>query len=305
MTQIGFVGLGIMGRPMAGHLLAAGHQLFLHDKLPPLPEELLAGGAVACDSAREAAEQAEVVILMVPDTPDVEAALFDVDSVAAGLGPGKLVIDMSSISPTATARFAERVNALDCLYLDAPVSGGSVGAETAKLTIMVGGPEEAFERARPLFELMGKTVTLIGSRNGDGQVCKAANQIIVGVTVQAVAEALVLAAKAGADPARVREALLGGAAASAILEMHGRRMLERDFEPGFRAELQHKDLNVVLSAARDLGVMLPLAATAESLYNAATAKGLAKRDHSAVVQILEDLAACRVAGGDDAAAPGN
>ena len=296
--KVGFIGLGIMGAPMAGHLQAAGHELYLHDLAPVLPAALLQGGATACKSGRAATEQAEVVILMVPDTPDVEAALFGPDGVADGLQPGQLVVDMSSISPTATTAFAARINARGCLYLDAPVSGGSIGAQNATLTIMVGGPQEAFDRARPLFDVMGGTVTLIGTRNGDGQVCKAANQIIVGVTVQAVAEALVLAAKAGADPARVRQALMGGAAASTILENHGARMLERNFEPGFRAELQQKDLNVVLSAARDLGVVLPLAATAESLYNALNARDQSKADHSAVVTILEELAACRVAADD-------
>ncbi|MDA1099995.1 MAG: 2-hydroxy-3-oxopropionate reductase [Proteobacteria bacterium] len=293
--KVGFIGLGIMGAPMAGHLQKAGHELYLHDLAPSLPAALLQGGAIACDSSRAVAEQVEVVILMVPDTPDVDAALFGPRGVAEGLHSGQLVIDMSSISPTATTDFAARINDLGCLYLDAPVSGGSVGAQNATLTIMVGGPQEAFARAQPLFALMGGTVTLIGTRNGDGQVCKAANQIIVGVTVQAVAEALVLAAKAGADPARVRQALMGGAASSMILENHGARMLAGNFEPGFRAELQQKDLNVALSAARDLGVVLPLAATAESLYNALNARGKAKADHSAVVTVLEELAACKVA----------
>ncbi|NQV58821.1 MAG: 2-hydroxy-3-oxopropionate reductase [Alphaproteobacteria bacterium] len=293
--KVGFIGLGIMGAPMAGHLQKAGYELYLHDLAPALPAALLQGGAIACDSGRAVTEQVEVIILMVPDTPDVEAALFGPHGVAEGLQPGQLVIDMSSISPTATTAFAARINDLGCLYLDAPVSGGSVGAQNATLTIMAGGPQDAFDRAQPLFALMGGTVTLIGTRNGDGQVCKAANQIIVGVTVQAVAEALVLAAKAGADPARVRQALMGGAASSMILENHGARMLAGNFEPGFRAELQQKDLNVALSAARDLGVVLPLAATAESLYNALNARGMATADHSAVITILEELAACKVA----------
>jgi 2-hydroxy-3-oxopropionate reductase len=293
--KIGFVGLGIMGAPMAGHLQKGGHQLFLHDLAPDLPAGLLAGGAIRCNSGRAVAEAADIVILMVPDTPDVEAALFAPDAVAQGLSAGKLLIDMSSISPTATTGFAARINDLGCDYLDAPVSGGSIGAVNGTLTIMAGGPQAAFDRALPLFELMGGTVTLIGTRNGDGQVCKAANQIIVGVTVQAVAEALVLAAKAGADPAKVRQALMGGAASSMILDKHGARMLDRNFEPGFRAELQQKDLNVALSAGRDLGVVLPLAATAESLYNALNARSMAKADHSAVVTILEELAACQVA----------
>ncbi len=293
--KVGFIGLGIMGAPMAGHLQKAGHELYLHDLAPSLPAALLQGGAIACDSGRAVTEQVEVVIVMVPDTPDVDAALFGRHGVAEGLHPGQLVIDMSSISPTATTAFAARINDLGCLYLDAPVSGGSIGAENATLTIMAGGPRDAFDRARPLFALMGGTVTLIGTRNGDGQVCKAANQIIVGVTVQAVAEALVLAAKAGADPARVRQALMGGAASSMILENHGARMLAGNFEPGFRAELQQKDLNVALSAARDLGVVLPLTATAETLHNALKARGRAKEDHSAVVTVLEELAACKVA----------
>jgi 2-hydroxy-3-oxopropionate reductase len=227
---------------------------------------------------------------MVPDTPDVEAVLFGPDGVAEGLSPGKLVIDMSSISPTSTQRFAARINDLGCDYLDAPVSGGPPKAEAGTLTIMVGGPEAALTRARPLFELMGATITLIGARNGDGQVAKAANQIIVGLTVEAVAEALVFTAKAGADPARVRAALLGGAAASPILENHGGRMLARDFAPGFRAELQQKDLNVALAAARELGVVLPATAAAEQVYNALRARGAEKDDHIAVLRVLEDLA---------------
>ncbi|MFP6747435.1 MAG: 2-hydroxy-3-oxopropionate reductase [Alphaproteobacteria bacterium] len=292
--KVGFVGLGIMGAPMAGHLQKGGHELYLHDLMPDLPADLLRGGATPRGDGRAVAQACDIVILMVPDTPDVEAALFAADGVASGLRPGQLLIDMSSISPTATTAFAARINDLGCDYLDAPVSGGSIGAIDGTLTIMVGGPPAAFARALPLFELMGGTVTLIGDRNGDGQVCKAANQIIVGVTVQAVAEALVLAAKAGADPGKVRQALLGGAASSAILENHGARMLAGNFEPGFRAELQQKDLNVALSAARDLGVVLPLTATAEGLYNALNARGRADADHSAVVTILEELAACRI-----------
>ncbi len=296
--KLGFVGLGIMGAPMAGHLQKGGHELYLHDLNPDLPPDLLQGGATRCESGRAVAEASDIIILMVPDTPDVEAALFAASGVAAGMRAGQLLIDMSSISPTATTAFAARINELGCDYLDAPVSGGSVGAGKAAQTNMVGGPRAAFDRALPLFELMGGTVTLIGTRNGDGQVCKAANQIIVGVTVQAVAEALVLAAKAGADPAMVRQALMGGAASSMILENHGARMLAGNFEPGFRAELQQKDLNVALSAARDLGVVLPLAATAEGLYNALNARGQAKADHSAVVTILEELAACRISSPD-------
>lgn len=256
----------------------------MHDLVPDLPAELLQGDGVVCGNGCAVAAAADVIILMVPDTPDVQAALFDPGGIAEGLSPGKLLIDMSSISPTATAEFATQINQLGCDYLDAPVSGGSVGAVNGTLTIMVGGAQAAFDRALPLFEQMGGTVTLIGTRNGDGQVCKAANQIIVGVTVQAVA-----------NPIKVQQALMGGAASSTILQNHGARMLAGDFEPGFRAELQQKDLRVVLSAARDLGVVLPLAATAEGLYNALTACGRGKEDHSAIVTILEELAACKVA----------
>ncbi len=290
--NIGFVGLGIMGGPMALNLIAGGHALFVHDA-GQLPVAVIEAGATACVSGREVAERAEIVITMVPDTPDVEAALFGPEGVAEGLSPGKLVIDMSSISPTATQRFAARIAGLACDYLDAPVSGGPPKAEDGTLTIMVGGADAALARARPLFELMGATITLIGNRNGDGQVAKVAkvaNQIIVGLTVEAVAEALVFAAKAGADPAKVRAALLGGAAASLVLENQGARMIARDFAPGFRAELQQKDLNVALSAARELGVVLPATAAAEQIYNAVRARGAEKDDHISVLKVLEDLA---------------
>lgn len=287
--DIGFIGLGIMGGPMALNLVKGGHALFVHDA-GQLPAAVIEAGATACVTGREVAERSEIVITMVPDTPDVEAALFGADGVAEGLSPGKLVIDMSSISPTATQRFAERIAGLGCDYLDAPVSGGPPKAVDGTLTIMVGGAEAAFARARPVLEVMGATITLIGNRAGDGQVAKAANQIIVGLTVEAVAEALTFAAKAGADPAKVRAALLGGAAASPILENHGARMLARDFAPGFRAELQQKDLNVALSAARELGVVLPATAAAEQIYNGVRARGAEKDDHIAVLKVLEDLA---------------
>src|SRR5579872_850816 len=225
MTDIGFIGLGIMGRPMAGHLQAAGHRLFLHD-VASLPNDLVAAGAVACDTAKEVAQKAEIVILMVPDTPHVEAALFGRNGVAEGLSKGKIVVDMSSISPLATKDFAKRINALGADYLDAPVSGGEVGAKAASLTIMIGGPEAAFNRVKPIFEKLGKNITLVGG-NGDGQTTKVANQIIVALNIEAVAEALLFASRAGADPARVREALLGGFASSKILEVHAERMIKR------------------------------------------------------------------------------
>ncbi|MEA1833681.1 2-hydroxy-3-oxopropionate reductase [Methylobacterium durans] len=287
--KIGFIGLGIMGRPMAENLIRAGHSLFLKSGSRPVPAELIEAGSTACDSARAVAERAEIVITMVPDTPQVEEVLFGPAGVAEGLTPGKTVIDMSSISPIATKGFARRINERGCDYLDAPVSGGEVGAKAGSLTVMVGGPEAAFERARPLFEVMGKNITLVGS-NGDGQTTKVANQIIVALTIEAVGEALVFAAKAGADPARVRAALMGGFAASRILEVHGQRMVERAFEPGFRIELHRKDLNLALEGAQALGVPLPNTATAQELFNTCIAHGGRAWDHSAMVRALELMA---------------
>jgi len=295
MTQVGFIGLGIMGRPMAGHLQKAGHKLALVKHRSALPQELLEGGAVACATAKEVAERSEAIITMVPDTPDVERVLFASGGVAEGLSKGKLVIDMSSISPTATREFATRITDKGCDYLDAPVSGGEVGAKNAALTIMVGGPERAFERAKPLFALMGKSITLVGAKNGDGQTCKVANQIVVALTIEAVGEALLFASKAGADPAKVRQALLGGFAASRILEVHGQRMIERSFNAGFRIALHQKDLNLALQSARQLGVSLPNTASAQQLFNACAAMGGSGWDHSAMVRALEALASHEVA----------
>ena len=294
MTNVGFIGLGIMGRPMAKHLHDGGHQLFIYD-IGALPPELINGGATACASSTVVAEQADIIITMVPDTPHVAAALFDEGGVAAGLSQGNLVIDMSSISPIETKDFAKRINDLGCEYLDAPVSGGEVGAKAASLTIMVGGSEAAFERAKPLFDLMGKNVTLVGG-NSVGQTTKVANQIVVALTIEAVAEALVFASKAGADPARVRQALMGGLASSRILEIHGERMIKRTFDPGFRIELHQKDLNLALQGAKALGVSLPNTATAQELFNACSANGGAGWDHSGMVRALEMMANHAVAG---------
>jgi 2-hydroxy-3-oxopropionate reductase len=293
MTNVGFIGLGIMGKPMALNLAKAGHKLFVHSR-SGVPPEMAAANAHACANAREVAQQAEVIITMLPDTPDVAKVLFGDDGVAHGLSKGKVVVDMSSISPMATKDFAKRINELGCDYLDAPVSGGEVGAKNAALTIMVGGPEAAFERVKPLFEAMGKNITLVGG-NGDGQTCKVANQIIVALNIEAVGEALLFASKAGADPAKVRQALMGGFAASRILEVHGERMIKRTFDPGFRIELHQKDLNLALSSARALGVSLPNTATAQELFNACAAHGGAKWDHSAMVRALETLANHEVA----------
>jgi 2-hydroxy-3-oxopropionate reductase len=293
--KLGFIGLGIMGAPMAGHLRAAGHALFVATR-SAAPQALLDAGAVRCANAREVAEAADVVFTMVPDTPDVEKVLFGDDGVALGLSKGKLVVDMSSISPMATKEFAQRINALGCDYLDAPVSGGEVGAKAASLTIMVGGPEAAFERAKPLFALMGKNITHVGA-NGDGQTTKVANQIIVALNIAAVGEALVFASKAGADPAKVRQALMGGFASSRILEVHGERMIKRTFNPGFRIGLHQKDLNLALQGARTLGVSLPQTAGAAQLMQACAANGMSDLDHSALVRALEIMAAHPVAPG--------
>ncbi len=287
MSNIGFIGLGIMGRPMAGHLLAGGHTLFVHNRAAPAPV-LIEAGAIACDTASDVAACADVIITMLPDTPDVDAVLFGAGGVADALTPGKIVIDMSSISPMATREFARRVEALGCAYLDAPVSGGEVGAKAASLTIMVGGPADAFETVRPLLALMGR-ITLVGGV-GDGQITKVANQIIVALTIEAVAEALVFASKAGADPARVRQALMGGFASSRILDVHGERMIRRSVEPGFRIALHQKDLHLALERARALGVSLPNTATCQALFNAASAAGGAGWDHSGLVRVLERLA---------------
>jgi len=295
MAKIGFIGLGIMGVPMAGHLQKGGHDLFVVKRTKPTPADIADGGAVVCATAQEVTEKSDIIIVMVPDTPDVEQVLFGDGGVAAGLSAGKLVIDMSSISPTATKDFAAKINALGGKYLDAPVSGGEVGAKNAALTIMVGGPEDAFERAKPLFDLMGQNITLVGTENGTGQTCKVANQIIVALNIEAVSEALLFASKAGADPARVREALMGGFASSKILEVHGERMIKRTFDPGFRIELHQKDLNLALQSAREIGVSLPNTATAQELFNACNAAGGAGWDHSAMVKALERLADHEVA----------
>ena len=288
--KLGFIGLGIMGAPMAGHLLKAGHTLFVHTR-SKVPPELVDGGATICTSAQGVAERADIIFLMLPDTPDVEKVLFSDSGVASGLskGKGKTVVDCSSIDPIATKGFAAKIRALGCDYLDAPVSGGEVGAKAASLTIMVGAEQAAFDHIKPLFELMGKNITLVGGV-GDGQVCKVANQIIVALNIAAVSEALVFASKAGADPAKVRQALMGGFAASRILEVHGERMIKRTFAPGFRIALHQKDLNLALQGARSLGVALPQTANAAQLMQTCSALGFGQQDHSALVKALEAMA---------------
>ena len=293
--KVGFIGLGIMGTPMALHLVNKGHQLFVHTR-SQVPEAVTAAGGVRVDSAAAVAREAEVIFTMVPDTPDVEAVLFGKGGVAEGIGKGKVVVDMSSISPMATKAFAKRINDLGADYIDAPVSGGEVGAKAGSLTIMCGGDAAVFERVKPLLECMGKNITLVGG-NGDGQTTKVANQIIVALNIAAVSEALVFASKAGADPAKVREALMGGFAASRILEVHGERMIKRTFNPGFRIKLHQKDLGLALQGARELGVALPQTANAAQLMQACAAHGLGELDHSALVQALEIMAEHPVAKG--------
>ena len=293
MSKLGFIGLGIMGAPMAAHLVAAGHEVFLYTR-SKVPASLLTGKGQACDSIADVAKQADIIFLMLPDTPDVAKVLFGEGGVASALTSGKTIVDMSSISPMDTKEFAQKINALGCDYLDAPVSGGEVGAKAASLTIMVGGPEAAFARVKPLFELMGKNITLVGG-NGDGQTCKVANQIIVALNIAAVGEALLFASKAGADPARVRQALMGGFASSRILEVHGERMIKRTFAPGFRIGLHQKDLNLALNGARALGVSLPQTAGAAQLMQACAANGMQDLDHSALVRALELMAHHEVA----------
>jgi 2-hydroxy-3-oxopropionate reductase len=294
MSKIGFVGLGIMGKPMADHLIKGRHTLYLHTR-SGVPETLTKEGGIPCASPKEVAEKAEIIILMVPDTPDVEKVLFGKDGLSEGLSKGKTVIDMSTISPDETKGFAARINKLGCDYVDAPVSGGEGGAIAASLTIMAGADETVFTRVKPILELMGKTITLIGG-NGAGQICKLANNIIAALNIEAAAEGLLFASKAGLDPAIVREALMGGSAYSRCLEVHGERMIKRNFVPGFRVELHQKDLNLALESARKNGVSLPNTASTQQLFSASAALGGAKYDNSYIVAALEALANHKVAG---------
>ncbi|MFG6157511.1 2-hydroxy-3-oxopropionate reductase [Halomonas sp. 1390] len=288
MSKIGFIGLGIMGRPMAGHLLDAGHELTTV-KRGTLDETLASKGLQALADPKAVAEASEVVITMVPDTPDVEEVLFGEGGVIEGLKPGTLVIDMSSIAPIPTQEFAKRVHEAGGEYVDAPVSGGEGGAINAALTIMVGATEEGFQRAEPILEVMGKTITHIGG-HGAGQTCKVANQIVVALTIEAVSEGLLFASRAGADVAKVRESLLGGLAQSKILDVHGERMIQRTFDPGFKVKLHQKDLNLALEGARTLNLSLPGTANAQQLFQSCVAHGGADWDHAGMVRALESLA---------------
>ncbi len=292
--NIGFIGLGAMGRPMAARLIEAGHQLNSCINVSDIDPDLLAAGLQVREHPAEVARHSDIVITMLPDTPDVERVLLNENGALAGIRPGSLIIDMSSISPETTRRLAHKTFEAGCEYLDAPVSGGQAGAEQGTLSIMVGGDETSFERALPLFQILGRNITRVGDI-GSGQTCKIANQIIVALNIEAVAEALVFAARAGADPARVRKALMGGFASSKVLETHGEKMLERRFEPGFRVDLHRKDLSLALEAARTLGVALPNTASTMQLFNALAAEEQGgSRDHSALVQVLEKLSATQL-----------
>jgi len=289
MAELGFIGLGIMGKPMASHLVRAGHTVHVCDLVEESVKHVCSLGGKACSCCREIAQKSDIIFIMVPDTPDVEVVLFGKEGLAEGLKAGAIVVDMSSISPIATKEFAKRLAAMGIKMLDAPVSGGQVGAENATLSIMVGGPVDLFNQIKPYFELMGKNIVHIGD-HGDGQTCKVANQIVVALTIEAVGEALLFASKAGADPAKVRAALLGGFAQSRILELHGERMIKHNFNPGFRIRLHQKDLNLALDAARRMGLSLPNTSLAQELFNAVAAQGGSDLDHSAMVLALEKLA---------------
>lgn len=285
--RIGFIGLGVMGAPMAMNLQEAGHEIITSLNRSPLPDGIK---AEVLECPADAARAAEVVITILPDTPDVERVLMREGGVLEGMESGKLMIDMSSIGPIETAEMAKAFAEKGVDYVDAPVSGGEVGAKNAALTIMCGGSDKSFERAKPLLEVMGKNITLVGNNPGAGQTCKIANQIIVALNIEAVSEALVFASKAGCDPAKVREALMGGFASSKILEVHGERMINRTFDPGFRLKLHQKDLNLALQSARTLQVALPNTATAQELMNTCAARGEEDADHSGLVRALERLA---------------
>ena len=295
MAELGFIGLGIMGKPMASHLVKAGHAVHVYDLFEEPVKHLCSLGGKACSYCREVAQKSDIIFIMVPDTPAVERVLFGPEGLAGGLKSGAIVVDMSSTSPIATREFAKRLAAMGVKMLDAPVSGGQVGAENATLSIMVGGDPDVLNQVKPYFELMGKNIVHVGG-NGDGQICKVANQIVVGITIEAVAEGLLFASKAGADPKKVREALLGGFAQSRILELHGERMINRNFEPGGRIWIHQKDLNLALQTARNLGLCLPNTATTQELFNAVAAQGGIDLDHSALVLALEKLANHKVSG---------
>jgi 2-hydroxy-3-oxopropionate reductase len=295
LQRVGFIGLGIMGRPMARNVMAAGYALVVYDLMAEPVQELVDAGATAAQSPAEVAGAVDVVLLCLPDSPDVETAMLGAQGVLAGTHPGQIVVDMSTISPVTARTLAEKAAAQGVMLLDAPVSGGQVGALNGTLSIMIGGDAEALEEVRPVLSAMGKTILHLGE-SGAGQVAKACNQLVIAVTIEAVAEAMVLASKAGVDPVKVRAALMGGYAYSRVLEGHGERFLARNFTPGFRTRLQYKDLNIALDAGRAYGAPMPAAALVHQLYAAMMARGEGDIDHSALVTLLEELAGQKVSG---------
>jgi 2-hydroxy-3-oxopropionate reductase len=290
---IGFIGLGIMGKPMSKHLLKAGYRLVVRDVMQAAVDDVVAAGARSAATAREVAAQSDILITMVPDSPDVEAVAYGPDGALAGLKPGTLWADMSTISPVTSRKVAADAAKKGVPMLDAPVSGGEKGAVGATLSIMVGGPKEAFDTLLPIFQIMGKTIVYMGD-SGAGQVTKAANQIVVALTIEAISEALVLASKAGVDPAKVRQVLLGGFCQSRILELHGERMIKREFAPGFKIRLHRKDLAIALNAGKEFGVPLPVTAQVHEMLNALMVAGKGELDHSAIVNFIESGAQAEV-----------
>jgi 2-hydroxy-3-oxopropionate reductase len=286
--KVGFIGLGIMGKPMANNLMEAGYELTVHNRSPEKAEELGEEGATVAGSPREVAENSDVIITMLPDSPQVEEVVAGEEGVLEGIEEGSLLVDMSTISPVVTEELAEAVKKKGASMLDAPVSGGDVGAIEGTLSIMVGGDEEDFQRAKPLFEVMGKTVTHVGP-SGSGQVVKAANQIVVALTIEAVSEALVLGSKGGVSPEKVLDVLSGGLAGNKVMEVKREKFLSHTFDPGFRSELHHKDLGIALAAGREYGVVLPVTAIVDQMLLAMKKKGWGGEDHSALLRIIEDL----------------
>ena len=292
-TTIGFIGLGIMGAPMAANLRNAGYPLVVHNRSSAKVEEFVRDGGEAASTPKEVAERSDVVITMLPDSPDVEQVYLGEDGVIAGARAGQLLIDMSSIAPAVAQAVSAAASEVGAEALDAPVSGGDVGAREGALSIMVGGPLDAFERARPLFEVMGKTIVRLGEA-GAGQTAKACNQILVAVTIEAVSEALVLASKAGVDPERLIEVLSGGLAGNRVMEVRRRNFLEHDFTPGFKLALHHKDLGIALRTARELGVYVPTTALVDQMLAALEAAGDGGLDHSALLTVIEQQSSHRI-----------
>jgi 2-hydroxy-3-oxopropionate reductase len=285
--KVGFIGLGVMGKPMAKNLIEAGYDVVVYNRTREKAEDLASEGATVADSPKGVAEQSDIIITMLPDSPQVKEVLAGEDGVLEGVKEGALIVDMSTISPVVTEELSQKAQEKGASMLDAPVSGGDVGAIEGTLAIMVGGSEEDFERAKPLFEVMGKTVTHVGP-SGTGQVVKAANQIVVALTIEAVSEALVLGSKGGVAPEKILDVLGGGLAGNKVMELKREKMLEHSFDPGFRIELHHKDLGIALAAGREYGVTLPVTAIVDQMLETLKMRGKGDRDHSAILTLIEE-----------------